>query len=112
MSLETTLDATLGEAVVDFHIQVTNVGQEAVTLRFRTGQRFDVIVTEADTGKTVWRWSAGRLFTQAITHITLTPDETLSDTLTWSDPPTGTYEATGVLKADNGVSATTTVVVE
>jgi len=110
MSLDATLDATV-DGDVEFTFAVTNRGGAPVSLTFRTGQRADVVVTDAETGDEVWRWSRGRMFTQAITTVELPADETFDQHLTWRDPPPGSYEATATLAANRSVSATTSFTV-
>jgi hypothetical protein len=108
MSLQGTLDATVDGDVI-FRFTVRNNGTSPVALSFRTGQRADVVVTDAETGDEVWQWSRGRMFTQALATEELAPGETLERTLTWSDPPAGRYEAEGSLAAQQDVSATTSL---
>lgn len=108
MSLDATLDAGVdGEATFTFEVE--NSGSETVELTFRSGKRVDVAVSDADTGEEVWRWSAGRMFTQAITSVELAPGETFDETVSWRDPPEGSYEATATLEASQSVSATTSL---
>lgn len=99
MTLNGTLDATV-DGDVEFTFTVTNTGPNPVELSFRSGKRADVAVTDAG-GEEVWRWSQGRMFTQAISTVELTPGETLDRSFTWSDPPAGDYEAEGTLAATN-----------
>ncbi|NCA13507.1 MAG: hypothetical protein EBS89_05150 [Proteobacteria bacterium] len=53
---------------------------------FRTGQYCDVMVTAAD-GSFIWRWAAGRMFTQALREILLDPGQTREVRLDWPDAP-------------------------
>jgi len=108
MALQGTLDATV-DGDVTFRFTVRNNGTSPVALNFRTGQRADVVVTDAETGDEVWQWSRGQMFTQALATEELAPGETLERTLTWSDPPTGSYDAEGSLAAQQDVSATTSL---
>ncbi|MHB0998779.1 MAG: BsuPI-related putative proteinase inhibitor [Armatimonadota bacterium] len=87
---------------VNMTLTVTNTGDTARTLRFPTGQRYDFIVTQD--GQEVWRWSAGRFFTQALAQQRLDPDESLEFTDVWRQVDNrrqrvspGEYEITGVL---------------
>jgi hypothetical protein len=110
MSLHGTLDATV-DGDVTFRFEVTNEGSSPAELNFRSGRQADVAVTDVDSGDEVWRWSAGRMFTQALTSEQLAPGETLVQTYTWSDPPAGTYEAEATLAARQDAPATVTVTV-
>lgn len=69
-----------GEAVA-MTLRLRNAGDEPVRLQFATGQTHDFIVQQ--NGAEVWRWSAGMAFTQAVTSLTLLPDETRTFTATW-----------------------------
>jgi hypothetical protein len=52
---------------------IENRTQSDMVLRFSSGQQFD-FWAEKD-GKEVWRWSRGKMFTQALTSTTLRPGE-------------------------------------
>lgn len=110
MSLDATLDAVV-DGEVAFTFEVTNHGVGPVSLTFRTGQRADIVVTDAETGEEVWRWAEGRMFTQAISTVELPADDTFDQTLIWHDPPAGSYEAEATLTASPSVSATTSFTV-
>ena len=100
-ALEASLDVDVGDAV-DFTLVVTNAGVAPVGLSFRTGQTADVVVL-AD-GETVWRWSAGRSFTQALREERLEPGEAMRFEARWDDPEPGRYEAVARLAAQ-GIDA-------
>jgi hypothetical protein len=51
-------------------------------LNFSSGQQYDFEVRRA--GQSVWRWSSGRLFTQALTELTIGPGERQVFTVTWN----------------------------
>lgn len=72
---------------VRFSLQVTNTGSQPVTLQFPSGQSFDFVVSRG--GAELWRWSADRMFTQAVRTETLAPGETRSFDAAWQ-PPVGT----------------------
>jgi len=108
MSLEATLDASV-DGTVEFEFSVRNAGDSPVELQFRSGQVADVAVV--DDGEEVWRWSDGRMFTQALHSQTLDPGESDSYEFTWEDPQPGTYTATATLEAEQNAEATTTVTV-
>lgn len=67
-------------------LQVTNAGEEPVTLTFPSGQSYDFAV-HAD-GEWIWRWSAEMGFTQAVRGVPLAAGETLTFSETWT--PSGT----------------------
>jgi hypothetical protein len=102
------LDATLETAVdgtVEFQFRVRNAGNAPVELTFPSGKVADVVVFEDD--REGWRWSDGRMFTQALSSRTLAPEETLTEQFTWSDPSPGEYTARATLSAERDVTATT-----
>jgi len=103
MPLAATLDVTT-DGDVQFSFRVVNEGTTAVTLTFSSGKRADIVVREVP-GEEVWRWSDGRMFTQATTRATLEPGEQIEQSYTWEDPLSGTYVATGILEADCDLAA-------
>lgn len=108
MTLEATLDATL-DGDVEFRFSVVNAGDSPVELQFRSGKVADIAVFEG--GEEVWRWSEGRLFTQALQSWTLAPGESTDQRFTWENPPPGTYTARATLEADRDAEATTSMTV-
>ncbi|MDB4948160.1 MAG: hypothetical protein JWM27_809 [Gemmatimonadetes bacterium] len=69
-------------------LQVTNAGSAPVALTFGTGQSFDFAVARG--GTELWRWSADRMFTQAVRETSVAPGQTLRYEATWT-PPAGTH---------------------
>ena len=113
--LDLSLTVTAENDSPRFALTVTNPATERVTLTFRTGQRAEFTVHEADdeasdgaddeaSGEAddgvVWRYGEGRLFTQAIETETLDPGETATYAATWTDPSTGRYRVIGELLAE------------
>jgi len=107
VSLEGTLDVWVADTdAVTLELHVTNTGAEPVMLRFMSGCRADFAVSTDGTER--WRFSDGRMFTQAITEERIDPGETTVYDATWRDPDTGTYTASAKLEAtDHPVEATT-----
>jgi hypothetical protein len=70
---------------VVFVLAVTNATQQPLTLEFSSGQSYDFTV--ADAGREVWRWSADRMFTQALRSETLGPGETRTWRERWTPDP-------------------------
>ena len=98
MSLDGRLDVDADEREVRFDFTVTNAGDAPVDLRFRSGQVADVAVLAG--GEVVWRWSAGRGFTQALVEHRLAPGASETASMTWPDPEPGEYEAVASLAAE------------
>jgi hypothetical protein len=89
-------------APVTLTLTVTNAGRAPVTLQFSSGQKYDFEVRRA--GQVVWRWAADRMFTQALTSMTLAPGERKLFTETWKQVgndgqavPAGSYEVVATL---------------
>jgi hypothetical protein len=60
--------------IVPLRISVTNTAGEKLPLTYPSGQKYDFTVTDAS-GAEVWRWSAGRSFTQEIIVVEVKPAE-------------------------------------
>jgi hypothetical protein len=89
-----------GEAL-RFTLTVENRGSQPVTLTFRTAQRFDVRIHDA-AGREVWRWSADRMFGQAIGEERLEPGARRSwDVIVRDALPGGSYKVVASLEAVN-----------
>jgi len=58
--------------VVGYYL--TNISDEAITLKFASGQRYDLALTGPD--DEIWRWSSQRSFDQAAGQVILAPEET------------------------------------
>lgn len=107
MSLDATLDVSSGRDGVEFTLTVQNAGTEFVELEFRSGLIADFVVRED--GEEVWRWSDGRMITQAIETEALAPGESFSYSATWEDAGPGEYDVEALLQtrnADVGASET------
>ena len=82
-------------------LHVTNIADHAVELRFPSGQTHDFVVLDS-IGREIWRWSSGRMFTQAIQNKLLDANETLSFEEHWDGPQKpGRYTAVAILRSDN-----------
>lgn len=97
MSLEGKLAVEAGSDAVEFSLTVANADTEPVEVTYRSGLHADVAVLEGE--REVWRWSDGRMFTQAIETETLAPDESVQYTARWEDPSPGEYAAVASLEA-------------
>jgi len=98
-TIASSLDVTVGEAV-QFSFHVTNSSAKRVELRFPSGQTHDVVVLDPQ-GREVWRWSTGRMFTQAMQNKLLSASDTLTFTETWRPEHAGTYTAVASLLSEN-----------
>lgn len=99
MALHADLTVDSIPEAVTVTLTVTNRGDTPQTLTFPTGQIGDITVVAGE--EVVWRWSEGRLFTQAIQEQSLDPGESLSMTATWSEPGSGSYRVRATVEAAN-----------
>lgn len=98
MTLSGTLNIERKQGV-QFVFTVRNTEDEPIELRFRDGCTADFVLVED--GMERWRWSNGRLFTQALHSERLAPGEPATYEGSWSDPEPGEYTARATLCADN-----------
>ena len=95
-ALATTLELSVTQAV-ELRLHVTNGTGKRVELTFPSGQTHDFYVLDSS-GREVWRWSTGRMFTQAVQKSLVDVGETLSFTDRWEGPLAGgNYTAVAVL---------------
>ena len=98
-TIAATLDVKIGDEV-KFVFHVTNSTAKRVELRFPSGQTHDLVVLDT-IGREVWRWSRGRMFTQAMQNKMLGAADTLTFTETWHPDRAGTYTAVASLLSQN-----------
>ncbi|HEV7993622.1 MAG TPA: BsuPI-related putative proteinase inhibitor [Gemmatimonadaceae bacterium] len=86
---------------VHFAFDLTNDGKKTVELTFPNGQRYDFAVIDS-TGREVYRWAAGRMFTQSVQNASLDGGETMHITEQTTTPlPQGSYVAVATLHSSN-----------
>ena len=84
-----------------FSLNVRNNTSKMLELRFPDGQTHDFVVKDF-TGKEIWRWSQGRMFTSAMRSETLKGKGETSFAESWDiDGQHGTFTAVAILKSDN-----------
>jgi hypothetical protein len=115
------VESTLGEAHLRFSpvteplksgttvwwaVDVENTGSEPLVLTFTSGQRADVVLSRD--GVEVYRWSEGRIFTEAIETLTLGPGEVLPIVMNDHLPPlqSGDYDLVATITAAVGPHGT------
>jgi len=92
------VDTAGGE--VHFAIEVTNESRRRVELQFPDGRTHDFAVLDAE-GRERWRWSAGRLFTQAMQARLLDAHGSVRFDEPWPDASPGEYTLLAQLRSDN-----------
>jgi Intracellular proteinase inhibitor len=101
---DTSLAASAKVAVgsdVDLALQVTNLASHAVEVNFPSGQTHEFVILDS-TGQEVWRWSTGKMFTQALQNRQVDANETLSFREHWeSHGHHGKYTALASLRSSN-----------
>ena len=90
---------TAGGAV-RFAIEVLNDSRKRVELAFPDGRTHDFAVYDT-TGREVWRWSTGRLFTQAMQNRLLDARDAAVFDEQWSEPAPGRYTLVAQLRSEN-----------
>ncbi len=85
---------------VRFAFHVANDGAKKLELLFADGRTHDVVVLDS-IGREVWRWSDGRLFTQAVQSKVLRASDRLAFEEAWDDARPGTYTAVATLASSN-----------
>jgi intracellular proteinase inhibitor BsuPI len=86
---------------VKFSFRVTNTGKKRVELQFPSGQAYEFVVQDS-IGREVWRWTTGRMFTQALQNKLLDGGETMSIDEVWDHAlKSGRYTAIATLNSSN-----------
>ena len=86
---------------VKLALQVTNLANHSVEVNFPSGQTLVFVIVDSLNAE-VWRWSTGRMFTQALQNREVDANETLSFREQWeSRGHHGRYSAVATLKSSN-----------
>ncbi len=100
LTVATNFDLARSGSRVDFALRVTNNTRKTVELRFADARTHDFAVLDS-TGKTIWRASAGRLFTQTMQALTVRSRDTLTMEDSWDARGAhGAYTAVAFLATD------------
>ena len=84
-----------------FALRVKNNTTKMVEIQFPDGQTHDFVVSDS-TGKEIWRWSEGRMFTQAMKSKTLKgKDDTVFEESWEVNGHHGAFTAVAILKSEN-----------
>ncbi len=98
--MATTFDVVPVGDHVALALRVTNNTPKTVELRFPNGRTHDFAIIDAH-GRTVWRWSAGRLFTQTMQSKVVKSSDTLTLEDDWdTNGAHGSYTAVALLAID------------
>ena len=98
--IASSLDVRVKDGVA-FAFHVTNSSDRTLELSFPSGQTHDFAVVDS-AGRTIWRWSDGRMFTQALRNKVLDSGETTTFDGRWDAAGRrGTFTAVATLKSEN-----------
>jgi hypothetical protein len=98
--LASSLNVTVGTDV-RLTLHITNSTAESVELRFSSGKTHDFVILDSK-GVEVWRWSADRMFTQALQTRALRVSESVTYEERWvPGSASGTFTAVGLLASTN-----------
>ena len=102
VKLVTQFDVRTKGRDAQFALTVKNAGNKHAELDFANGQRYDFVVIDS-TGREVWQWSSGRMFTQIVQNKQLGSGEMMRVSETWKKPPVapGKYTVVATLKSSN-----------
>lgn len=99
--IATAFDITRTGSRVTFALHIVNNTSKTVELRFPTARTHDFAVLDS-TGHTVWRASAGRLYTQTMQAMAVRSRDTLTLDDSWDARAAhGTYTAVALLATDS-----------
>jgi hypothetical protein len=99
--LASTLDVGIEPHALRFAFNLKNASKKNVELSFPNGQQYDFVVLDS-VGREVYRWGAGRMFTQSVQNRQLDGgdsiqiEERMEKTL-----PRGKYVAVATLRSSN-----------
>jgi len=86
---------------VEFKLDVRNNTKRMVELRFPNGMTHDFVVFD-ESGKEVWRWSNGRLFTQTIQNKLVKSNDSAVFADKWTGKNAhGKFTAVAILSSEN-----------
>ncbi|NUQ12853.1 MAG: hypothetical protein HUU26_11120 [Gemmatimonadaceae bacterium] len=86
---------------IELAFRVTNNEVRKLELQFPSGQTHDFAVVDS-LGREIWRWSEGRLFTQALQTRVLESNASLSWSARWRESlAPGRYAAIATLLSEN-----------
>ncbi len=88
------------DGTVSFAIEVTNATGKRVELNFPDGRTHEFVVLDT-AGREVWRWSAGRLFTQAMQNRLLDAHDSAIYRERWLPNAPGQYTLVAQLRSEN-----------
>ena len=99
--INTAFSVSAEPGAVLFNLAVANTGKKSVEIAFPSGQQYDFSVVDS-TGREVYRWGKGRMFTQSVQNKNLDGGDTMQIRETASTKlPRGAYVAVATLQSSN-----------
>jgi hypothetical protein len=99
-SLTPNFGVTQHDDVVRFVFNLRNATGRRVEVKFPSGQAYDFVVVDS-VGREVWRWAAGRIFTQSVQAKLLRAGDSISIAEEWPKARAGKFKAIAVLHSTN-----------
>jgi hypothetical protein len=102
VKLDTHFSIAVDANAVHFSLVVKNVGGKHAEVNFADGQAYDFVVADS-TGRSVWQWSEGRMFTQSVQNKQLGAGESMRVGEAWKRHAIapGRYTVIATLKSSN-----------
>lgn len=104
VKLTSKFDVAVAAHEVRFALVVTNIGDKHAELNFPSGQSYDFVVVDS-TGRELWRWAQGRMFTQSVQNQQLGVHDAMRVSETWTPAKAkakpGRYTAIARLTSSN-----------
>lgn len=104
VKLTSKFDVAVAAHEVRFALVVTNIGDKHAELNFPSGQSYDFVVVDS-TGRELWRWAQGRMFTQSVQNQQLGAHDAMRVSETWTPAKAkakpGRYTAIARLTSSN-----------
>lgn len=100
-AIDTRFAVSVGASTVRFALDVKNASPRHLEVNFKNGQTYDFVVVDT-VGRVLWRWSAGRMFTQSVQNKQLGKGDVMHIEESWDRPPkVGKFTAIAVLNSVN-----------
>ena len=99
--IASTFQVRADQKAIDFALHLTNPTKKSVELEFPNGQEYEFSVVDS-TGREVYRWGNGRMFTQSLQNRLLDGGETMQfEERAEKSLPSGKYVAVATLRSSN-----------
>lgn len=99
-AVDASFDIGIGDDGVRLELLVVNQTKKKLEIDFPDGRTRDFVVFDAS-GREVWRWSRGRLFTQTVQNKFLGAGDTATYEGRWQHAAPGHYTAVALLRSRN-----------